>query len=109
MYRRFGVNHYSSVSQKEIENQICEASQDTRDNQETKTMRIKYLGKVSVNNIFNCQMCEQISKEQYVAKPNIPSLVDWSEMTICKNCARREIGSKNKKEWNRIHEEPISR
>jgi len=49
-------------------------------------------------------MCGQMSKEQYIAKPSIPSLVDWSEMAICKNCARREVGSKNKKEWNRIHE-----
>ena len=72
-------------------------------------MRIKYLGKTGVGDIFNCQTCGQISKEQYVAKPSIPSLVDWSEMALCKNCARREVGSKNKKEWNRIHEEAVSR
>tara|TARA_Y100000310_G_scaffold330845_1_gene403235 strand:- start:527 stop:739 length:213 start_codon:yes stop_codon:yes gene_type:complete len=66
-------------------------------------MRIKYLGKASVEDIFNCQMCGQISKEEYVARPSIPGLVNWSEMAVCKNCARREVGSKNKKEWNRIH------
>ena len=66
-------------------------------------MRIKYLGKTSVEDIFNCQMCGQISKEEYVAKPSIPSLVDWSKLDVCKSCARREVGSKNKKEWSKIH------
>ena len=70
-------------------------------------MIIKYLGKAGVNNIFNCQICGQISKEEYIAKPSIPSLVDWSELAVCKNCARREVGSKNKKKWSRIHEEII--
>ena len=72
-------------------------------------MRIKYLGKTSVEDIFNCQMCGQISKEEYVAKPSIASLVDWSEMSLCSKCARREVGSKNKKEWNRVHKEAVSR
>ena len=72
-------------------------------------MRIKYLGKVSVDDIFNCQICGQISKEAYTAKPSIPSLVNWSEISACKNCARREVGSKNKKEWSRIHEESTGR
>ena len=49
-----------------------------------------------------------MSKEKYIAKPSIPSLVDWSEMDMCKNCARREVGGKNKKKWSRIHEEAIS-
>ena len=72
-------------------------------------MRIKYLGKVGVKDIFNCQICGQTSKEEYIAKPSISGLVDWNEMAICKNCARREIGSKNKKEWSKIHERASSR
>ena len=71
-------------------------------------MRIKYAGKVSVDDVFNCQTCGQISKEKYIANPSIPSLVDWSEISVSKNCARREIGSKNKKERSRINEEAIS-
>ena len=71
-------------------------------------MIIKYLGKVNMNDIFNCQICGQMSKEKYIAKPSIPSLVDWNKMDVCKNCARREVGSKNKKGWSRIHEEAIS-
>ena len=71
-------------------------------------MRIKYLGKVSVNDVFSCQTCGQMSKEKYVATPSISSLVDWSEIKVCKNCARREVGSKNKKGWDNIYEEAIS-
>ena len=71
-------------------------------------MRIKYTGKVSVDDMFNCQTCGQMSKEKYVATPSISSLVDWSEIKVCKNCARREVGARNKKEWSRIHEEAAS-
>ena len=68
-------------------------------------MRIKYLGRVNVDGMFNCKTCGQMSKEEYIATPSIPSLVDWSEIKVCKSCARREVGSKNKKEWSKIHEE----
>tara|TARA_Y100000310_G_scaffold70470_1_gene66134 strand:+ start:363 stop:578 length:216 start_codon:yes stop_codon:yes gene_type:complete len=70
-------------------------------------MRIKYSGKVNVKDIFNCQTCGQLSKEKYLAEPSISSLVDWSEMSLCPKCARREVGSKNKKGWDRIHEGAI--
>ena len=71
-------------------------------------MRVKYLGKTSVDDIFRCQQCGQFSKEHYVATPSIASLADWEELKICKKCARREIGSKNKKGWDRIHKEDDS-
>ena len=66
-------------------------------------MRIKYLGKVSVNDIFNCQICRQIGKEKYIATPDMPKLVDWKELIVCKKCARREVGSKNKAKWEKLH------
>ena len=67
-------------------------------------MQIKYSGKTGVNDIFKCQMCGGLSKDKYVATPSIPDLVDWKELKICKKCARREVGGKNGKLWNRIHE-----
>lgn len=48
-------------------------------------------------------MCSKRSNECYIAKPHLPDLVDWESMDICKACAKREIGSKNKKQWERIH------
>ena len=63
-------------------------------------MRVSYLGK----NVFKCQMCGSYGKEQYTAKPHLPKLVDWDTLLLCKKCARREHGSKNIKEWNRLHD-----
>ena len=71
-------------------------------------MRIKYLKKVSVDDIFECQICSKVGREQYVATPSLPGTVGWDELKICKKCARREIGSKNKKGWDKIHEEATS-
>ena len=68
-------------------------------------MRIKYLGKVSVNDIFKCQMCDHKGRERYVAEPEAVTLVDWDKLFLCKKCARREAGSRNAKKWNQIHEE----
>ena len=68
-------------------------------------MKISYLGKVSVNDIFGCQMCGHKGREKYLATPETVTLVDWREMYVCKKCARRETGSKNAKKWNKIHEE----
>ena len=67
-------------------------------------MIIKYSGKVGVNDIFKCQICGELGKDKYIATPSIPALVDWKKLTICKRCARREIGGKNKKGWDRVHE-----
>ena len=63
-------------------------------------MNVKYLGKEA----FSCDMCSQIGREKYKAVPTIPSLVNWKEMSICKKCARREVGSKNKKGWDKVHD-----
>ena len=71
-------------------------------------MKISYLGKVRVNDIFECQMCGQKSRDKYVATPEAITLVDWSRLFICKKCARRETGSRNAKKWNKIHEEAVS-
>ena len=67
-------------------------------------MRINYSGKLSINNMFKCEMCSSTDRDKYIATPEMPKLVHWYEMEICKKCARREIGSKNNKEWERIHE-----
>ena len=68
-------------------------------------MKISYLGKVSVNDIFGCQMCGQKGRDKYLATPEAISLVDWDELFVCKKCAKRETGGKNIKRWNKIHEE----
>jgi len=53
-------------------------------------------------------MCSKIGTEIYIAMPTLPDLADWEEIKICKKCARREVGGKNKKEWSRIHKEVVS-
>jgi ribosome-binding protein aMBF1 (putative translation factor) len=63
-------------------------------------MNISYLGK----SFFSCQMCGERGREQYKAVPTIPALVEWKEMLVCKKCARREVGSRNKKGWDRLHD-----
>ena len=68
-------------------------------------MKISYLGKVSVGDIFECQMCGQKGRDKYLATPEAASLVDWYELFVCKKCAKRETGSRNIKRWNTIHEE----
>ncbi len=68
-------------------------------------MKISYSGKVSVNDIFACQMCGHKGRDKYIATPEATTLVDWDKLLLCKKCARRENGSKNKKRWDRIHEE----
>lgn len=44
-----------------------------------------------------------MAKEEYLATPSIPFLVDWKELKVCDKCAKREIGTKNKKQWEKIH------
>ena len=68
-------------------------------------MKISYLGKVKVNDIFRCQICGHKGREKYVATPESISLVDWDSMIVCKKCAKRETGSRNAKKWSRMHEE----
>ena len=68
-------------------------------------MKISYLGKVNVNDIFGCQMCGHKGRDKYLATPESITLVDWREMHVCKKCAKREVGRRNAKKWNKIHEE----
>ena len=68
-------------------------------------MQIRYLGKVRVNDIFECQMCGQKGREKYIATPEAATLVDWNKLNLCKKCAKREVGSRNIKKWEEIHEE----
>ena len=63
-------------------------------------MKVNYLGK----QIFTCEMCSQSGTEQYRATPEIPKLVGWESMSLCKKCARREFGSKRAKAWKAMHE-----
>jgi hypothetical protein len=66
---------------------------------------LKYIGLVSMHP-FKCTTCDKLSKQKYLIRPNpaIIHLMDdrrWRQ--ICKNCARREVGSKNKKGWDKLH------
>jgi len=60
---------------------------------------ISYIGKGH----DKCDMCSQFTNVKYLAVPHLPTLVDWSELILCKKCARREVGSKNKKKWDIIN------
>ena len=63
-------------------------------------MIISYIGKGH----DKCDMCHNPIKDKYLALPHLPKLVDWSEIILCKKCARRESGTKNKKKWDKLHE-----
>ena len=63
-------------------------------------MKISYIGK----GYEKCEMCHQSTKEKYLAEPIIKNLVDWTELIICKKCAKREHGPKNKKQLKGIRE-----
>ena len=68
---------------------------------------IKFIGAVGVN-VFPCKMCGKTAKFKYMKYPH-PAvarlLTDSKPMEICRKCAKRETGSKNKKKWDAIHEE----
>ena len=71
---------------------------------------ISYEGKTKVSEVFSCQMCGKVSKFKYLKYPHpaIQHLFEKEEripISICKACAKREIGSKNKKGWERLHGE----
>ena len=47
-----------------------------------------------------------MSKQEYLRRPNgaIAHLMDDNRwVKICRNCAKKEIGSKNKKGWEKLH------
>ena len=62
-------------------------------------MIISYIGK----RYFKCQICTKMAKEEYLATPSLSQLVDWKELKVCEKCAKREVGSRNKKQWEKIH------
>ena len=66
-------------------------------------MKISYIEKVSVSDIFACQMCSHRGRDKYLATPEVATLVDWRELYVCKKCARRETGGKNAKKWDKLH------
>ena len=75
-----------------------------------KIIDIAYEGKVTVDKMFPCEVCDKISKFKYLQyrHPAIQHLFTEEEkipMKICRACAKREIGSKNKKGWERLHGE----
>ena len=66
---------------------------------------LKYKGPVPMNP-FKCTFCDKLSKHEYLRRPNraIAHLMDDNRwVKICKNCARKEIGSKNTKGWKKLH------
>ena len=70
---------------------------------------IIYEGKAKIDEFFPCQMCGKTSKFKYLKYPHpaIQHLYRGEEkipIKICKACAKREIGSKNKKGWEQLHE-----
>ena len=71
---------------------------------------IIYKGALKVHEYFSCEMCGKTSKFEYLKYPHpaIQHLFKEEEKTpmkICKACAKREIGSKNKKGWEKLHGE----
>ena len=67
-------------------------------------MKVSYIARVGVSDMFACQMCGNRGRDRYLATPDSVTLVDWRELYVCKRCARREVGSKNIKKWKKIHE-----
>jgi len=67
-------------------------------------MNIEYIGKGSMYDYFNCDICDSRSREKFKVIPSLPTLASWEKMHCCKKCAQREIGSKNKKKLIAIME-----
>ena len=55
---------------------------------------------------FECTSCGQRSTHKYLKRPH-PAIIKitidprWKE--ICRKCAQKEIGIKNKKGWEELH------
>ena len=69
---------------------------------------LEFIGAVGIN-LFRCNMCDKLSKFKYVKHPhpaiiNLISEDQQGGMEICRKCARREIGSKRKDKWDKLHE-----
>jgi|TARA_R100001530_G_scaffold101662_1_gene70706 deoxycytidylate deaminase len=93
-------------------NCIMDCGQDNNANitLDNEMKHIIYEGKAKVSEIFPCQMCGKMSKFKYLKyiHPAIQYLFKAEEkipLKICKICAKREVGSKNKKRWEKLHGE----
>jgi len=67
---------------------------------------IEFIANMGMN-VFTCEMCGKVSRFKYLKRPNeavAALLTDRKFMDICRKCAKRENGSKNKRGWERIHE-----
>ena len=70
---------------------------------------IEYIGAVGIN-LFRCAMCDKLSKFKYLKFPH-PAIIKimpkdrQNGIEICRKCAKRELGSKNKLKWDKLHEE----
>ncbi len=57
-------------------------------------------------NPFQCTTCGQRSIQKYIIKPH-PAIINLVEdkrwRNICKKCAKKEVGSKNKRGWEALH------
>ena len=96
----------------DIVNCIMDCGQDNNVNiaLDNEMIHISYEGKVKIDEFFPCQMCGKISKFKYLKyiHPAVQYLFKEEEkppLKICKACAKREIGSKNKKGWEELHGE----
>ena len=66
---------------------------------------LRYKGPVRMGQ-FKCTFCAKMSRQEYLRRPNraIAHLMDDNRwISICKNCAKKEVGSKNKKGWEKLH------
>jgi len=52
-----------------------------------------------------CEMCHEgiMYKESFRYVPLLKKLVNYDELWICKDCAKREHGSKNKYKWKDLY------
>ncbi len=66
------------------------------------TLEIEYIPKNNARS--RCQVCTTLGLNNYIARPSVKGLVDWKQLVLCKNCARKEYGSKNKIKWEKMHE-----
>ena len=62
----------------------------------------EYIGKVSKLESFNCQICSKSSTQKFKIIPSTVNLVNWDSLYVCKPCALRECGSKNKELINKL-------
>ena len=69
---------------------------------------MKYVNLKTKRINFKCEMCgiQGIGpKHVYEWIPRLRYLINIPNMEICGKCAKREVGTKNIKEWRRIHGE----